>query len=307
MKAQDYTTTLLLSQSPEDIFNAINNVRGWWSEQIEGKTDALGEVFNYHYQDVHICRMKIIEFVPNEKVVWLVEDNFFNFIKDQSEWKGTKISFEIIKKGNEAELTFTHIGLTPTDECYNICSDAWGNYINGSLKDLIEQGKGNPNPYQTAIDDAAELKAAETKDPQNLTVSFEVDRSPSTVFHAISQVNEWWSTDFKGSADSIGDEFEVRFKDMHYSKHKVIESLPFKKIVWLVTDSHLSFIKDTKEWTGTKTVFEVTTQEGKSRVTFTHIGVTPELECFADCSKGWKYYLEQSLVPLILTGTGKPS
>ena len=95
MKVQDYTTSFLVTQSPEQVFKAINNVRGWWSEQIEGRTDALNEVFDYHYQDVHISKMKIVEFVPNKKVVWLVENNHFNFIKDQSEWKNTKISFEI--------------------------------------------------------------------------------------------------------------------------------------------------------------------------------------------------------------------
>ena len=44
----------------EGIFNAINNVRGWWSEEIEGSTDKLNAVFNYHYEDVHHCQMKIV-------------------------------------------------------------------------------------------------------------------------------------------------------------------------------------------------------------------------------------------------------
>lgn len=158
MKAQEYSTTFTVSQSPAQVFQAINNVRGWWSEQIEGRTDALNEVFNYHYQDVHRCKMKIVEFIPDKKVVWLVEDNYFNFIRDQSEWKNTKISFEITKKDDQTELVFTHIGLKPADECYDICSDSWGNYINGSLKLLITQGKGNPNPYQHAIQNAEKKK-----------------------------------------------------------------------------------------------------------------------------------------------------
>ena len=158
MSNQNYTTSFLVDQSPEEVFNAINNVRGWWSEQIEGSTDKPDAEFNYHYQDIHICKMKIVEFIPNQKVVWLVMDNYFNFTKDKTEWKGTKISFEITQQGNKTQVVFTHIGLVPVYECYNICSDAWGNYINGSLKSLIETGKGKPNPYQTAIDNAATLQ-----------------------------------------------------------------------------------------------------------------------------------------------------
>lgn len=161
MPKQDYTTSFLVNQSPEQVFNAVNNVRGWWSEQIDGPTDKLNAEFNYHYKEVHRCKMKITEFVPGKKVVWLVVDNHFDFTKDKTEWKGTQIVFEIAKKGDKTQLTFTHIGLVPAYECYNICSDAWGNYINGSLKALIETGKGKPNPYIPAINSAETLKGGQ--------------------------------------------------------------------------------------------------------------------------------------------------
>src|SRR5262245_42402195 len=63
MSDQNYTTAFLVDQTPEEAFAAINNVRGWWSEEIEGRTDKLGE-FNYHYQDIHRCTIKITELVP---------------------------------------------------------------------------------------------------------------------------------------------------------------------------------------------------------------------------------------------------
>ncbi len=89
--------------------------------------------------------MKIIEFVPDEKVVWLVLDNYFNFIKDEREWKGTKIVFEISEKDNKTQLRMTHLGLVPQYECFEICRDAWTNYIQNSLRNLITTGKGQPN------------------------------------------------------------------------------------------------------------------------------------------------------------------
>src|SRR5574341_590044 len=141
---QDFSITLLVNNTPKEAFDAINNVRGWWSEEIEGRTDELGE-FKYHYQDIHRCTIKITELVPGKKVVWHVVDNYFNFVKDKSEWKDTDIVFEIAKKGDKTEVRFTHVGLVPAYECYSVCSDAWGTYINGSLRNLITKGKGQPN------------------------------------------------------------------------------------------------------------------------------------------------------------------
>ncbi len=145
MKSKDYTTTFTVDQTPEEAFQAIKNVRGWWSQEIEGRTDKVGDEFTYHYQDVHRCKMRLVETIPYKKVVWLVVDNYFNFTEDKREWKDTKIIFELSKKGDKSEIRFTHLGLIPQYECFNVCSNAWGSYINGSLLSLIATGKGKPN------------------------------------------------------------------------------------------------------------------------------------------------------------------
>jgi uncharacterized protein YndB with AHSA1/START domain len=149
MTTSDFATTILVDQPPEEVFNAINNPRGWWSEEIEGSTEKLNDEFTYHYKDVHISKMKLIEVIPNKKVVWLVMDNHFNFTKDQSEWTGNKIIFEITEKGNKTHLKFTQAGLVPAYECYDICRNAWSNYINNSLRSLITTGKGQPSPKES--------------------------------------------------------------------------------------------------------------------------------------------------------------
>ncbi len=92
-----------------------------------------------------VSRMKLIELIPDKKVVWLVLDNYFDFTKDKSEWKGTKVVFEVSKKGDKTEIHFAHLGLVPEYECFDVCSNAWGSYINGSLRSLITTGKGHPN------------------------------------------------------------------------------------------------------------------------------------------------------------------
>jgi hypothetical protein len=149
MKAQDFTTTLLVGQTAEEAFQAIINPRGWWSEEIEGSTDKLNDEFTYHYKDVHNCRMKLIEVIPNEKVAWLVMSNYFKFTKDKSEWTGTKIIFEISEKDNKTQIHFTHPCLVPEYECFDICSNAWSKYISQSLWGLITKGKGQPNAKES--------------------------------------------------------------------------------------------------------------------------------------------------------------
>ena len=150
----DFSTTILVDQSPTEVFNAIKNVRGWWSEEIEGGTEKLNDEFNYHHKDVHRSKIKLVEVIPNQKIVWLVMENYFKFTKDANEWKGTTINFEISKKGNQTQLRFTHLGLVPAYECFLVCREAWSNYINNSLRNLITTGKGEPNPKEGGFNEA---------------------------------------------------------------------------------------------------------------------------------------------------------
>jgi hypothetical protein len=144
MSAVNYSTVFLVDQTPKEAFDAINNVRGWWTENLTGNTADLNDEFSVQFGDVHYSKHKLTELVPNKKVVWLTTDSKLNFIEDKTEWTGTKIVFDIAAKGDQTEVRFTQIGLVPEVECYNACSNAWGDYINDSLRDLIEIGKGQP-------------------------------------------------------------------------------------------------------------------------------------------------------------------
>ena len=142
---ESFTTKIIVDETPQQVFDAVTNVRGWWSEEIEGNTAKLNDEFTYHYEDLHYCQMKLVEVIPDKKVVWLVKYNYFKFTKDKSEWMGTTISFDIAEKDGRTELRFTHHGLVSAYECYSICSNAWGQYIQHSLRDLITTGEGQPN------------------------------------------------------------------------------------------------------------------------------------------------------------------
>src|SRR5689334_17412915 len=98
MSEQSFTATFSVDQTPQQAFDAFNNPRGWWSEEIEGSTDKVGAEFTYHYEDVHTCRIRVTDLVPGQKVSWLVVDNYFSFTEDKTEWNGTTISFDISEK-----------------------------------------------------------------------------------------------------------------------------------------------------------------------------------------------------------------
>ena len=150
MSTQDFTTTILVNQTPQEVFDAIINPRAWWSEEIKGNTAGINDIFNYHYEDIHRCKVKLIEVVPDKKVVWQILENDFNFTEDKTEWVNTKVSFEISRQGKKTQLLFTHIGLVPEYECYEACHQGWTHYIQNSLKRLIQTGKGLPNAAGTS-------------------------------------------------------------------------------------------------------------------------------------------------------------
>lgn len=145
-----FTAAFSVDQTPEEVFRAINNVRGWWSEDIEGDTDQAGEEFSYRYESAHRCRIKVTELVPGARVAWHVLDNYFDFTEDKTEWLDTEIRFEIIARDAQTEVRFTHVGLVPSCECFDVCSNSWGYYLYTSLRALIRTGRGLPNRKEQA-------------------------------------------------------------------------------------------------------------------------------------------------------------
>jgi hypothetical protein len=144
MKNQDHVASIIVNATAKETFDSINSVTKWWTENLEGNSQKRDDEFTVHFGDVHVSTQKLIEFIPDKKVVWLVTDSKLNFTKDEQEWTGTKISFEIAEKDNKTQIVFTHIGLAPEIECYKDCTKAWDYYIKESLFKLLTEGKGKP-------------------------------------------------------------------------------------------------------------------------------------------------------------------
>jgi hypothetical protein len=143
------------------------------------------------------------------------------------------------------------------------------------------------------------------KKNQDFSYLLTVKASAKEAMKKISQVNLWWAKSFKGKAGKLNDEFSVYFADTSVN-FRVSEFIPDTKIIWLVTDCNLDWIKDKKEWKNTEAIWTLTEKGGKTQIDFVHKGLTPDCECYESCEPGWTHHLKNSLLKLIDEGKGFP-
>jgi len=133
----------------------------------------------------------------------------------------------------------------------------------------------------------------------SFTTTIELLQSPAVVFRALADVPKWWSTDYEGSSTDLNDEFVIHHPGAHYSKKRLVEVVPGKRLVWLVTESTLPWLKDPQEWTNTRMIFELTPKGDGTVLRFTHEGLVPGLECYSQCIGGWTMVIGERLFAYI--------
>lgn len=157
----DLTHTITVDATPLEAYDAIIDVRSWWgATNIVGPTDRVGAAWYYLVPDIHFSRQVVTELVPGERVVWKFTDGHLEFIADKKEWVGTRARFEIGEQDGQTQVTFTHEGLASSDECFDVCYDAWTHYITVSLRERIESGAGRPRSHEDDPRVAAEARNA---------------------------------------------------------------------------------------------------------------------------------------------------
>lgn len=304
MNNKDFSTTIQVDATPQKVFDAINNVRGWWSENIEGATDQLNSEFRYHYEDVHRATIKVTEMQAGKKVIWHVLDNYFKFTKDEKEWKDTYVLFEISEQDGKTQLKFTHQGLVPDYECFQICQDAWTHYIQGSLKDLILTGKGNATPKETAEDRGSQTEAtqntAELQSSKSICHRLLIEAPVEKVYEALTTqkgLAGWWTPDTLANPE-VGSTARFAFGPDYFKEMKIEELKPYSKVKWLC-------IKAFEEWIGTTLTFELDPHRKGCILFFRHEGWKNYTAEFASCSYDWALFF-RSLKLLCETGKGIP-
>lgn len=138
---EDYTYNFTTDTSPKEIFDLLLNIERWWfglyDETISGSSQKLNDEFSFSAGGgLHFSLQELIELVPDKKIVWLVKESNLSFLENPKEWENTRLAFEIIEEGGQSRVMFTHEGLKPHAECYDQCTNAWGQYLYNLEKKL---------------------------------------------------------------------------------------------------------------------------------------------------------------------------
>lgn len=276
-----YSVELEVSKTPAEVFDRIVDLAQWWPEDIKSEGLSLGAEFELSVGEGHYSKNRVIDFDPGEGFAWLTTESIRK--TDGFNWTGTKMIFELKPQGSSTQVKYTYDGVVLASE-----ADRLTQICNMAIKDFL---------YNY-------LTYGRTK--QDFTVSLELDKPASEVFKALTkEVTKWWGgKDLSGRTTRLNDEFVIHHPGAHYSKQKIVELVPNQKLLWLVTKSELSWLKENRhEWTDTKLFFELSDEAGKTQLRFTHIGLTRDKECYDACTKkGWDIVIRDYLYNYIIEG-----
>ena len=138
----------------------------------------------------------------------------------------------------------------------------------------------------------------------DFTSSFSAKISANEAIGKIGNVPEWWGVTFTGNAKDQNDTFTVKMGGDSFFNFTVTELIPGKRVVWLVTECNMPWYSNKTEWTNTRLIFDLTENKGMTEVTFTHEGLTPDVECYKDCNPGWTHWIQTSLFSYLTDGKG---
>ncbi|PWT74647.1 MAG: hypothetical protein C5B59_10610 [Bacteroidetes bacterium] len=267
-----YSVEIELSKPQHEVFDHVIDLGKWWPEQFVGESIKPGARFDLKVGDDHYSKNRVEDFVPGEKLVWLTTESMRK--SDNFDWSGTKFSFELTPKGSNTLLRFTYDGVVLENERKRL-AEICDMCIKVMFYNFIE----------------------------SFSATIEVTKSPEEVFNCLTDTAKWWGgNDFAGSSTKLNDEFIINHPGAHYSKQKLVEVIANKKMVWLVTESKLSWIKVQDEWTNTRMIFDLIVNENRTVLHFTHEGLTSEKECYSLCSEGWNMVIKDWLFKFITEG-----
>jgi hypothetical protein len=139
---------------------------------------------------------------------------------------------------------------------------------------------------------------------KNFQSSISVKINSGEVIRKISNAPGWWGVNFSGNSEKLNDRFMIKMGGDSFFDMMVTELIPDKRVVWLVTDCNMPWYSDKKEWANNRLIFDLDENNGITHVSFTHEGLTPQVECYNDCAPGWTHWINTSLFSYVTTGEG---
>lgn len=287
MKTNPIIIERLFNAPAAKVWKAItdkNEMKNWYFDLKEFRAEK-GFKFQFlggheGVQYVHLC--EVTEVIPEKKISYSWRYEGYSGI--------SQVTFELIEQENKTLLRLSHTGLETfpnenPDFALRNFEEGWNLFINKRLKKYLEN-----NNYKNTI---------------SLNVSLQ------EVFNAVTQrIPEWWSSDFSGSTKNTGDEFTVRFGNT-FKVMRIQNVVPDTRVEWVCINQHIEMpegmeqLKNPTEWVGNSIIWELVATGSETKLSLTHIGLTPEVECWSVCEPGWNQTLN-SLQSLLTKGSGKP-
>jgi uncharacterized protein YndB with AHSA1/START domain len=127
--------------------STIDGLAGWWTKATTGSS-KVGDVIAFRFHtaagdEIGGFDMDVLELSPERTVRWRVKDG-------PAEWVGTDIEFLLSRQDDYTIVSFGHRNWREEVEFTAHCSTKWATFLL-SLRDLVENGRGQPSPDDLKI------------------------------------------------------------------------------------------------------------------------------------------------------------
>lgn len=143
----DYKSSFLTTANSEETFNAITKeINKWWG-RVDNPVEKSGDEFSVYFGRTE-WRFKILDYVKNETLTWhcVKANHIHDGLHDiQEEWLNTTVEWKIKQIEGKTEIKLVHKGLTHNLNCYEVCKSGWDYFLQSSLKNYLDNGKGTPH------------------------------------------------------------------------------------------------------------------------------------------------------------------
>lgn len=124
-----------IGTDPRRVFEALSSPAGldqWWTKSSAG-TAKVGAEFELGFGPGYEWRARVSQCVPETRFE-------LEMTRADADWKGTRVSFELVATNGGTQLRFRHSGWPVLNEHYRISSYCWAMYLR-VLRRYLEHGE----------------------------------------------------------------------------------------------------------------------------------------------------------------------